>query len=47
MTIQSRQASDSRSAVPPVERPSAKAHVIKADAEAIAVAEKLAAEFAR
>ncbi|RWH66787.1 acyl-CoA dehydrogenase family protein, partial [Mesorhizobium sp.] len=47
MTIQSKQPSDIRSAVPPVERPSAKAHVIRTDAEAIAVAEKLAAEFAR
>ena len=47
MTIQSKQPSDIRQAVPPVERPSAKAHVIKTDAEAIAVAEKLAAEFAK
>jgi SfnB family sulfur acquisition oxidoreductase len=31
--------------VPPIPRPSAPAHVIKTDAEAIAVAEKLAAEF--
>lgn len=34
-------------AVPPVARPTASAHIIKDDAEAIAIAQALAAEFAR
>lgn len=33
--------------VPPVARPIGEAHIIKTDAEAIAVAHKLAAEFAK
>ena len=37
---------DGKAAVPGVPRPTAPAHVIKDDAEAIAIAEALAADFA-
>ncbi|AGB75110.1 MULTISPECIES: SfnB family sulfur acquisition oxidoreductase [Rhizobium] len=45
MTISQVKTDDAAKAVPPVARPTEPAHIIKSDAEAIAVAKKLAAEF--
>jgi SfnB family sulfur acquisition oxidoreductase len=45
MTVHPGQPVDPSKAVPPVARPAQKAHVIGSDAEAIAVAERLAEEF--
>ncbi len=46
MNVAVKAAPDSKAGVPGVPRPSAPAHVVKTDAEAIAIAEALAAEFA-
>lgn len=45
MTISQVKTDNAAKAVPPVARPTEPAHIIKSDAEAIAVAKKLAAEF--
>ncbi|WP_457150126.1 SfnB family sulfur acquisition oxidoreductase [Mesorhizobium sp. P5_C1] len=47
MTVSTVKTDHASAAVPPVARPTASAHIIKDDAEAIAIAEALAAEFAR
>lgn len=47
MTISTVKTDHASAAVPPVTRPTASAHIIKDDAEAIAIAHGLAAEFAR
>jgi len=45
MTVQPKHPIDLGKAVPPVPRPKERAHIIKTDAEAIEIAEKLAEEF--
>lgn len=47
MTINTVNTETARKAVPPVPRPAEPAHIIRSDAEAIEVAEKLAVEFAK
>lgn len=47
MTVSNLKTDKATAAVPPVPRPATAAHVIKDDAEAIAVAHRLAAEFAK
>lgn len=47
MTVSTVKTDHASAAVPPVARPTASAHIIKDDAEAIAIAQALAAEFAR
>ena len=47
MTVSTVKTDHASAAVPPVARPTASAHIIKDDAEAIAIAHALAAEFAR
>ncbi|WP_137929143.1 SfnB family sulfur acquisition oxidoreductase [Mesorhizobium comanense] len=47
MTVSTVKTDQASAAVPPVARPSAPAHIIKDDAEAIAVAHALAAEFVK
>lgn len=47
MTVNTVNTETARKAVPPVPRPAEPAHIIRSDAEAIEVAEKLAVEFAK
>ncbi|MCZ8547783.1 SfnB family sulfur acquisition oxidoreductase [Mesorhizobium qingshengii] len=47
MTVSTVKTDQASAAVPPVARPTAPAHIIKDDAEAIAVAHRLAAEFVK
>ena len=47
MTVSTVKTDHASAAVPPVARPSAPAHIIRDDAEAIAIAHALAAEFAK
>ncbi len=47
MTVSTVKTDHASAAVPPVARPTVPAHIIKDDAEAIAIAQALAAEFAR
>lgn len=47
MTVSTVKTDHASAAVPPVARPTASAHIVKDDAEAIAIAQALAAEFAR
>jgi alkylation response protein AidB-like acyl-CoA dehydrogenase len=45
MTLSTNHTENAAKAVPPVPRPSQPAHIVRTDAEAIAVAKTLAAEF--
>ncbi|RWE17576.1 MAG: SfnB family sulfur acquisition oxidoreductase, partial [Mesorhizobium sp.] len=47
MTVSNVKTDKAAAAVPPVPRPATAAHIIKHDAEAIAVAHRLAAEFVK
>ncbi|RUW47040.1 SfnB family sulfur acquisition oxidoreductase, partial [Mesorhizobium sp. M1A.F.Ca.ET.072.01.1.1] len=47
MTVSNVKTDRAAAAVPPVARPAEPAHIIKDDAEAIAVAQRLAAEFVK
>ncbi|RVA25761.1 SfnB family sulfur acquisition oxidoreductase, partial [Mesorhizobium sp. M7A.F.Ca.CA.004.11.2.1] len=47
MTVSTVKTDKASAAVPPVARPTAPAHIIKDDAEAIAIAHALAAEFVK